>query len=85
MKNIMTDVMERTYEKLKHFDNHMKKSVTEPYGTTKLTEKQQYENFQSMTPGQLIETLGTLSGDPKGFKQFNDWLYKMEQRGQNAE
>ena len=83
--NIMTDVMNQTYEKLKDFDAHMKKSVTEPYGQRKLTEKQQFENFQSMTPGQLIETQGTLSGDPKGFKQFNDWLYKMEQRGQNAE
>ena len=83
--NIMTDVMKLTYERLKDFEDCIKKSVTEPYGQRKLTEREQYENFQSMTSGQLIETLGTLSGDPKGFKQFNDWLYKMEQRGQNAE
>ena len=82
MKNIMTDVMERTYEKLKHFDNHMKKSVTEPYGQKKLTAKEQMDMYRSMTPEKLFNALDTMDSDQ--FRKFNDWLYKMEQKEQDG-
>ena len=75
MKNIMTDVMERTYEKLKDFDNHMKSSVTEPYGVRKLTEREQFGEYKNLTPDKLIELIQT-----QGLEKTNKWLYRMEQK-----
>ena len=80
--NMITSVMEGVYDRLKHFDNYMKKSVTEPYGQRKLTEAEQFRVYQSMTPEKLVEAISQMK-DYKEFRKFNDWLYKMEQKEGN--
>ena len=78
--NIMTDVMNRTYKALKDFDAHMKNSVTEPYGTAKLTEREQLDRYRSLTPEKMFQQIQSMSY--KDFQDFNKWLYRMEQKEQ---
>ena len=80
--NLITSGMEGVYDRLKHVDNYMKKSVTEPYAERKLTEAEQLRMFRSMTPDKLVEAISQMK-DYKEFRKFNDWLYKMEQKERN--
>ncbi len=73
--NIMTNVQEGVYQRLKQFDAHMKKSVTEPYGQKKLSDREQLDMFRSMTPDQMIDTMRT-----KGYVETSRWINEMEQK-----
>jgi len=73
--NIMTIVQEGVYQKLKQFDEHVKNSVTEPYGQRKSTLKEQKEMYQNLTPEKFLELERT-----EGLVPLNKWLSRMEKR-----
>jgi len=77
--NIMTDVMERTYQALKRFDAHMKDAVTEPYGQRKATAKDQMDMYKNLNEAQLYDLV-----QKHGIESVNQWLYRMEQRSRNG-
>ena len=81
--NLATETMNKMTEMLKNIDQKYKEFAAEPYGTRKLSAREQYEQYKNLTPEKLIDTLASL--DSKGFKAFNEWLYKMEQKEQNGE
>jgi len=80
--NMMTSVMEGIYQRLKHVDNYMKKSVTERYGERKLTEAEQYNAFKNMSVDKMFETIQGMKS-LKEFEDWNKWLYRMEQKEAN--
>jgi len=77
--NIITDVMERTYQALKRFDAHMKDAVTEPYGQRKATAKDQMDMYKNLNEAQLYDLV-----QKHGIESVNQWLYRMEQRSRNG-
>jgi len=81
--NIATNTMEKMTKMLRAIDGKCKEYATEPYGQKKLSPKEQMDLYKSMTPEKLFETLDTLDSD--GFRKFNEWLYRMEQKeGKNG-
>ena len=76
--NLATETMNKMYKMLSKSDSKLKEMGKEPYGQRKLSEREQYQKYKELTPEKLIDTLAGL--DSKGFKQFNEWLYRMEQK-----
>lgn len=72
--NLATDVMLGIRERLGDFEKQVKQYATEPYGQKKLTEREQYEMYRTLTPDKLIDLMRE-----KGYKETNEWLYRMEQ------
>ena len=69
--NIMTNAMEKVTNMLLESDSKFKKYGTEPYGIRELTEKEQRERFENLTPQELKAMV-----DQYGPDEVNAWLQK---------
>lgn len=76
--NLATDVMLGIKERLGDFEKQVQKYATEPYGQRKLTPAEELHEYKSLTPEKFYEKIQTM--DYNEFKQFNKWLFKMEQK-----
>lgn len=77
--NIATMTMEKMSKMLSAIDQKYKEFATEPYGIRKLTEREQWEQYKTLTPDKLIQLIQT-----EGLEKTNKWLYRMEQKEQHG-
>lgn len=77
--NLGTNVMKYMTEILRNVDKVYKEFATEPYGQRQLTEGEQMQFYQNLTESQLYEMV-----EKHGIDEVSEWLFRMEQRSNNA-
>ena len=77
--NLATETMQYMTEILRGVDKVYKKYASDPYATRKLSEAEQRDLYRSLTPEKMFDAVQNMK-DAKEFRNFNEWLFKMEQK-----
>ena len=77
--NLSSNILRHMQEIRRATHRQVQKMATEPYATRKLSEAEQRNLYRSLTPEKMFDAVQNMK-DAKEFRDFNEWLFKMEQK-----